>query len=491
MTTDISKASNWQLGKIILRGMFEQFARKEAIASGSVLRAGSGLGPWNGLATWYLPRKVNPSLYEALREAVAPIDGAINRMVTMDGIIRVQGDNDALVAEIDDWLRNVPVNDLQRGLQTFKDALGNEVYEQGCGIGEYITDTKGRDIIGLRVADSKGILFRRTAQAFECWYAPPATPTFRGDGTDRVEQLLRGSYGNMTSTQIQNAGYARVPLDRIIYQSLNNEADDPYGVSLLRGMEFVSQILLAIQNATEQVWRRYGDPPLSLTYKTKNRKLTSADLQDRQAKLANDLSNALNAKRQGNTADFVQAIGADDELVITVIGAQDKVIEIEAPARHVLEQIVAKTGLPSWMLGFHWSTAERLAESQGNIVIQESRTRWARCEPAYTGMVANLLRMRGRTWQRGDWQLVQDLPNLADVLKQAQSDFLRAQTELMLRGGQPVDPVTGREAEADKALQAQIDRIAGKLVGIDADALRKMAADPTCIDALIAEAMDA
>lgn len=488
MNTDMSTTTPWQLLKQGLRARLENFARKGAIASNSTLRNASALGPWNGLQQWYVPRQVNPHLYEAMREAIAPIDGAINRMVTMDGIIRVEGDDGALVDEIDDWVRNVPVNDLQRGLQTFKDALGNEMYEQGCAIGEYITDAKARDIVGLRVADSKGILFRRTADDFECWYQRPAPATVRGDGTDRVEQMLRSSHASMTAAQVGQSGYVRVPLDRIIYQSFANEADNPYGVSLLRSMEFCAQILLVIQNATEQVWRRFGDPPLSLTYKTKNRKLTQSDLAARQVKLSNDLANAMNAKRQGNTADFVQAIGADDELVISVIGAQDKIIEIETPARHVLEQIVAKSGLPSWMLGFHWSTAERLAESQGNIVIQESRTRWARSEPAYTGMVANMLRMRGRTWKRGAWKLTQELPNLSDVLKMAQAEFLKAQTVLMLRGGQPTSPVDG--SEAGKAMQTHIDRIAAKLVGIDDEALRRMAADPTLIEQMVSEAQD-
>lgn len=486
---DLRTASVWQMTKMIARGWLESLARKSSVASNSVVRNASSLGPWSGLQNWYIPRQVNPALYEAMREAIAPIDGAINRMVTMDGIIRVEGDDDALVAEIDDWVRNVPVNDLQRGLQTFKDALGQEMYEQGCAIGEYITDAKARDIVGLRVADSKGILFRRTADDFECWYQRPVPATVRGDGTDRVEQMLRSSHASMTTAQVGQSGYVRVPLDRIIYQSFANEADNPYGVSLLRSMEFCAQILLVIQNATEQVWRRFGDPPLSLTYKTKNRKLTQSDLAARQVKLSNDLANAMNAKRQGNTADFVQAIGADDELVISVIGAQDKIIEIETPARHVLEQIVAKTGLPSWMLGFHWSTAERLAESQGNIVIQESRTRWARSEPAYTGMVANLLRMRGRTWKRGAWKLTQELPNLSDVLKMAQAEFLKAQTVLMLSGQQPVNPADG--TEAGKVLQRHIDRIAAKLVGFDAESMRKMLADPACIDAMVVEAMQA
>ena len=140
------------------------------------------------------------------------------------------------------------------------------------------------------------------------------------------------------------------------------------------------------------------------------------------------------AKRKGNAADFVQAIGADDEITITVIGAQDQILEIEMPARHLLEQVVSKFGLPAWMLGFQWSTSERLAEQQSEVVLQESRTRWQRRAPYLTRLVATMLRLRGRSWKAGDWKLVQHLPNLHDELKRAQAGFLLAQTDLMLRG---------------------------------------------------------
>lgn len=468
---------------------------KESPAAGiavgtSQLRDGNRLGPWNGIYDWFVPRQVNPNLYEAMREALSPIDGGINRLVTMDGIIAVEGENDAIVQEIDTWMRNVRVNDMETGFQAFKDGLGNETYEQGFGIGEFIADAKGRDIIALRVADSKGVCFRRTAEKFEGYYRAPARTSGRGDGTDRVEQILRNSYGVMSTGDLADAGFTPLNLNACVYQSIHNEADNPYGTSIMRSMEFVARILLTIENATEQTWNRFGDPPLSVTYKTKNRSLKPADLEARKTTIATSLATTLAAKRSGNSAEFVQAIGADDELTISVIGAQDKIIEIEMPARHMLEQIVAKLGLPSWMLGYHWSTAERLAESQGIIVLQESNTRWARSEPTYTRVVRTMLQLRGRTWKPKDWQLVQRLPNLADELKRAQAEFLRAQTQLMLSGAlNPNNPAADGDSAPAKQLRHAIDSMSAKLVGMDSDARRNLMADPTAIDNLVNEAL--
>ncbi len=462
-------------------------ANAAGMSTGGQFRTGTGLGLWSGISDWFVPRQVNPSLYEALREAIAPIDGAVNRLVTLDGIISVEGENDALVQEIADWMANIPVNDMETGFQAFTDSMGQERYEQGFALGEFIVDAKGRDVVGLRVADSKGVLFRRGEQ-FEAYYRPPGRAAVRGDGTDRVEQILRGTYGTATTGDLNGKGFKSLDLSRVVYQSINNEADNPYGVSMLRGIEFVSQILLQIQNATGQVWQRYGDPSLSLTYKTNNRKITAADLDQRRNSLAADLAKVLDAKRKGNSLDLVAAIGADDEISIEVIGAQDKVIEIEMPARHMLEQIVAKFGIPSWMLGFHWSTAERLAESQGIIVLQESRTRFARSLPALSRVIETMLRLRGRTWKPGDWKLVQVLPSLFDELKRAQAEFLRAQTELMLSGviTPGVNSAAGQGRDADKHM-ARLRAIANKIVGFGPEQRILLLGDDDAIDRLIAE----
>lgn len=424
----------------ILSRLLGRKAADNAAAQGVLVRAGKSLGIWQDTLGGFIPREVNPHLYESLREAIPTLDGAINRLVTVDGIIRVRGANDALVQEIErDLLGNIPVNDAEAGLQAFYASQGNEVYEQGLSVGEMVMDTRGRELIALRVADSKGIAFSRDENsALLWWYRPPARRAHgRADGTDTVESILRNRHpgGDVAGWLSQN-GYVQLDPARMVYTVLMPEADNPYGTSLLRSMEFVAQILLKIQNATGQAWDRFGDPAFHLVYKVKNRAVAGdgAALSRRQKILADDLAKVLNAKRSGNAADFVQAVASEDDITLKVIGAQDQILEIEMPAQHVLEQIVAKTGLPSWMLGFHWSTAERLAKYQSEMVLQESRTRFERRTPGLRRVVETWLRGRGKTWKPGDWELWQDMPNLQDELQRAQARFLEAQTALMLEG---------------------------------------------------------
>jgi len=160
------------------------FGRKDALDStrnqGGMLaaaqRQSSPMGAWSGVIGQWQPRARSPYLLEALREAIPILDGGINRLVTLDGILTVEGDNDALVQEIDTWMRNVPVNDLECGYQAFYAGQGAEHYEQGVGLGEFVYDRRGRDVIGLRVADSKGLAFVRETDRLRVFYRTPEAP---------------------------------------------------------------------------------------------------------------------------------------------------------------------------------------------------------------------------------------------------------------------------------------------------------------------------
>ncbi len=417
-------------------------------------RTRNPIGAWTGELA-FKPRRVNPYLYEALREALPIIDGAIEKLVTLDGLVTVEGGSDKLTQEIADWMATVPVNDLQAGLQSAYAGQGNELYEQGFGIIE--RTVKGRDIVNLRVADSKGVRFLRDQSGtLRIYYSPPGEmPDARRDGTAQLERILRGStafaIGN-TIEALAADGYVELDPAALLCAVNMPEADNPYGTSKLRSIEVVSEIILRIENATGRVWERFGDPTFNILYQTKNKAVANdpAQLTLRATEIASRLATALSAKANGNSADFVNAIGIDDKLSVEILGAVSAVLEIEAPTRHLLEQVVAKFGIPSWMLGQHWSTAERLAETQGELALMESRTRWSTRKPSLDALIETMLRLRGRTWKPGDWQLVQTLPNLADELKKAQAEFMRGQTQMMLAGQTPGEaPASPAEPGSD------------------------------------------
>lgn len=407
--------------------------KKGSTAGAVTQRDQNAEGPYSTLFENWVAREVNPYLYEGIREACAPVDGAINRLVTLDGIIKIEGDNDSLVQELQDWADNVRVNDLEQGFQAFYRSQGNEMYEQGFTVGGMTVGDN--DVSRLRVADSKGVGFQREkTNDLSVWYRKPSARSGRRDGTDQVERVIRNNFAGASSLgALDKVGYQQLNRDLLAYACFNPEADGPYGTSIMRSTEFDARVLLTMKNSLHQVWERFGNPAFKVTYKTKARK-TQTELDARSNDLASNLSKVLSIKQSGNSADFVNAIGKDDELEIAILGADGAVLEIEAPARHVLESIVSKTGLPSWMLGFHWSTAERLAQRQGEIALQESKTRFTTRLPGLNHVVATMLRARGRTWKKDDWLLVQELPSLQDLVAQAQAVFLYTQSAAVLEG---------------------------------------------------------
>lgn len=407
------------------------------------IRESRALGPYTGVFDqWNTePRSVSPWLYESLKEAIPMLDGGISRLVTLDGIIEVEGGNDRLVSEITEWMQNIPVNDLETGFQAAYASGGEELYEQGLAVTEFVYDAKGRDVIGLRVADSKGIHYVRDSDRIRVFYrAPSVAGDRRPDGMGNVEQILRGAVrASDRVTALLGHGYVELDPQQLMIAVHRPEADNPYGTSVLRSLPFVSQIILRMQNATGRVWERFGDPSFHVAYSTKNRKIDNAGAQRRAETIASGLATALAGKKAGNSVDLATGVGADDEISINVIGAVSEALQIEMPARHMLEQVVAAFNLPAWMLGITWAQAAGIGEPQSELVLQDAKTRFARRDPGLRRPIEAMLRARGRTWKAGDWTLVQRLPSLHDEVKRAQANFLNQQALMMQResGGSP------------------------------------------------------
>ena len=253
--------------------------------------------------------------------------------------------------------------------------------------------------MGLRVADSKFIKFRRQESGLE---------------------ILQNSDDDLQ--------YRPLKPDNLMYFSIHNENQNPYGTPLMRSCEFVSQILVTIQNSIKNVWERFGDPSFQIIYKTS--KKDGTDLAARRQTIEDEFNAAIRAKREGKSADFIRAIDTNSEIEIKIIGADGQELESEVPARHMLEQIIAKTGLPPWMLGMHWSTTERLSNAETEMLLADVATRQFAKMPLFHNLVKTMLLLRGRTWKPGDWWLEFGNVNLRDIVQQAQARFLNAQADM-------------------------------------------------------------
>lgn len=403
--------------------------------------------PQGPLTSWfqdYVFRKVSGEFYEVLREAIPIIDSAIRRLISLNGTIKVIGDNAALVRELEDFCTSVPVNDMQHGIQAFLENSCNEVFEQGFAISEFVLTKDLKDIAGLRVSDSKQIFFRRNTEGIaEPWYRYGGfqTSNLWSRPESAIQRILTATY----SQPVYLNGMWEIKLnpDNKLYFSINNENTDPHGVSMMRSLEFVSKVLVTMQNSVMNVWERFGDPIYHLNYKTTKRDMQGTDIEARRKKIETDFNAAIAAKRTGKSADFVTAVNTDASIEIKVIGSDNQVLTLDVPARHILEQIVSKTSLPAWMLGIYWSTTERMATLEVEAALQDARIRQLAMIPEFLRLFSMYLKAHGRTWKQtttdpnkpGDWGFIFETPNLRDLVAQAQARFLNAQADMMGAAG--------------------------------------------------------
>jgi hypothetical protein len=419
-------------------------ANDPAIISRAEIRDTNPQGDLTSIFQNYVFRKVSGEFYEKLREAIPLIDAAIDRLISLMGTIRIIGDNMDCVKELEDFNLSVPVNDTQEGIQSWWQNMWNETLEQGFGLSEYITTPDMKDIAGLRVADSKNIIFRRNSEGkSEPWYRYPKYQNYSYTMPGYlIQQILTATYGQTVS--IGGSDEMKLNPANKLYFSRNNENTDPYGSSIMRSMEWSSQILCTIENSIKNTSERFGDPMYHAHLKHK-----TADLEKVRKRLEDDLKVIVNAKRAGGSGDIVTATGEDGDVEIKIVGHDGQIMAYDVPLRHVKENLISKL-LPAWMLGIYWSTTERMATLEVESVLQDSKVRQLLALPKLLKLYSSVLKIRGKKWNSittsldkpGDWGVIFEIPNLRDLVAQAQARFLNSQADLMQSGAQAANTQT-------------------------------------------------
>ncbi len=95
--------------------------------------------------------------------------------------------------------------------------------------------------------------------------------------------------------------------------------------------------------------------------------------------------------RKDTVRDFV-AVG---DVSIKAIGADNQILDSEIPVREMLEQIVAKLGLPPFLLGLSWSSTERMSSQQADILTSELQSYRQLLNPIINRICSMWLRLNG------------------------------------------------------------------------------------------------
>ena len=141
----------------------------------------------------------------------------------------------------------------------------------------------------------------------------------------------------------------------------------------------------------------------------------------------------IDVKFRANDIDAVCDFVSVGDVSVKVIGAESRMPDCEVPMRALLEQIVAKLGIPPFLLGLSWSTTEKMSEQQADILTSELEYYRAALEPVIRRVVRTHLLLSGcneRFEVKWDDINLQDAVELSSArLNNAQAERLEKETE--------------------------------------------------------------
>ncbi len=278
-------------------------------------------------------------LYDSIREGVPIVDAALSKIVSLSGGITAVCRDKSAQKELDHFLETVPVGDSMSGIEAFAAQHLDQLLMYGTAVGEIVPSVSGNTIAALYNAPLDCIEISRN------------------------EKNGGLSYFTRCAGEAKPVKYPQF----LVTSALNPRAGQICGNSLLKSLPFVTQVLTKIFDTIRVNFERAGNLRYSVIYKPSNDSADRTFAKDRAQQIAEQWSKAMRDNASGKVSDFV-AVG---DVQIKVIGSDSQILDCEIPVHHMLEQIVARLGIPPFMLGLSWSSTERMSAQQSDMLTSE------------------------------------------------------------------------------------------------------------------------
>ena len=361
------------------------------VAAACQLRGGS-IHPFGAMRGFTPLGGGEERIYREMREALPVLDAAVGKMVRLCGGFEVKCRNPQAQEKLNAFLEMMPCGRGQMGIESFLSGYLDSLLTYGRAVGELV-------VVGGKLRAV-------------CWGDVTALEVEEGNDSLDVVLWGRDRFGLMRPLPYQHL---------LLFTTMHPEPAHPYGVSMFRGMPFLADILLKIYNTIGTNWERAGNIRYSVICKgAENLDPTAA--QERGKAVAEQWAKAMEDGKNGTVRDFV-AVG---DVEIKVIGGEAPILDSEVPVRQILEQLVAKTGLPPFLLGLSWSTTERMSTQQADLLTSELWALRRTVEPAMRKICQTFLALEGLD---NRVELLWDDISLQDITQQAQAELYGAQAE--------------------------------------------------------------
>lgn len=273
-------------------------------------------------------------LYCALRESVPVIDAAVTKLTRLLGTFQVRVEDKRFEDTLESFVKGVRTSAGTEGLHNFVYSYFDQLLTYGYAVGEMVPRGDLRGLWGLYNAS----LYDVVVKASE---SPLDLTVCRRDTNE---------------TPVENQSLMLCTL-------LSPTPGRAEGNSILKGLPFVSSVLLKIFQSIGQNWERAGNIRYAVTCKPPQNGSVSAS--HRAKEIAKEWSKTM--RSEGGVCDFV-SVG---DVSVKVIGADSQVLDCDIPVKHLLEQIVSKLSIPPFLLGLSWSSTERMSTVQADILTSE------------------------------------------------------------------------------------------------------------------------
>ena len=340
------------------------------------------------------------ALLEEMRRTVPILDRAIAVLTGLCGHVELTAAKSVL-AELNPWLASVKVNQTGRGLQSWLEAHLDAMLLYGKGVTEVVPARRGgphgvpSDVYALMNLDPRSIVFQVTPDPLV------------------LLPLQR---------QHVNAFLVSLNPEALLISVNGGHTDNPHGWSLYRSLPFVAQSRPRHRERHRPGLAAHGLPQLP-----------------HQLGPAAHLRRSLRGAGGGHPGHAAGAVEPDHgrphrrprrhgrqlrspdyftagSVKVEVIGHDHTPLPLADTWRVFEEQLVAATGLPSWLLGFHWSTTERMASQQSEILLAQIEGLRRHVQPALERLIDLRQRLAGRSGRvKVGWSPI----TLHDVTEQA------------------------------------------------------------------------
>ena len=294
-------------------------------------------------------------LYRELRENVPVIDAAITKLIRLIGDFTLNGADGESTAALRAFSDSVRVDASRSGLRQFLHSYLDQLLTYGMAVGEIVPTRDGREI---------GALYNAPLEAVE----------LRMNDNPLDVSILRKGMGAPAAVEHP---------ERITYTLLNPDPGTLRGNSILRGLPVISEMLMKILNSVGQNFERAGNVRFAVTYRPPQG-ASALNSKQRVEEIAREWGRAM--RDRDKVCDFI-SVG---DVSVKAIGADNQILDCDVPIRHILEQIVAKLGIPPFLLGFSWSTTERMSSQQVDILTSELEY--------YRGLLTPVIEWVCRSW---------------------------------------------------------------------------------------------